>query len=898
MTKLIAYKGLFGHTPRPATSDRNLLGVSWSLAKYVTNLELDETDLKNLREVAKIGEYVVGDTAEGERIQDRRTCNLESDSWEDRALEWAYLVAAHGETALRQLIVSYNDASITIDIARKHQEVFLRVLRAQNYPVIFSTHGDTDNPHWHAAICVHDIKNDQRGNWGQQFEIEAAHMALAICVFEDQLECEPNRRYVADQTGVYHTWSGIKVASADGTIESTGRIKVVQSRQIAFEIKSVAPDWAETQTMNMYDALRLTASGVVNEAKSWNELHCGLARCGMRYETYTAAGKIAGGYIVATNPDDREDDRIKGSVCNAGYKRLVKKFGDKPFAAPDDSLQMRSFIRPTYFKKSLEDQFDERKERERAAKEAELNEQLSKTLAEKYQLQRDMQLNESTSFAETGSEKTKRIRDASKRLKQEHEQEKLAAAGVKAAIKRDRQKAGRGRPSTAEPVEAIIWGAPPAVDAAEVNGSHPTRNAWQKKYTIRGQAFPRDYHVGGTLAFTETPNLIVLKNCDRQAQIDAILLGQQKFGVIKVHGTRKQRRILICLAAELGVPLDRSQAADGARHLARADQTGKWLSINPLINLDTTTAKQSAPFEPDEGRIIEVISKTNAHASAPNKRTVKAGAPPPRKTSASDRVEGKPGPSSAEDTLAIAEHDRLDKLRKAEAQKIDEVRALREQIEAEFAAKYDWTVREFFKPGPDGRLISRHDMIKDPGPDFKPDPVEIRIQILLQNVELDDLALKADGKIYPHEGTELASTGVDFGFATQDQQEKLRKILAKQQSIRSAIRIKLASVANERTFDDGVYSVMSVLRGRDDHVIWHRLLQPLGRSLVEEEKQKFFARREQAKQDALQQTTEPVRNNSQEDASKAKGAEHQRSSQQNLRPSRQLGMDSDGLFPE
>lgn len=668
MAKLIQYKGLFGSSPRPATADRNLLAVSWSLAKYITNLELDETDLQNLRKAAQIGEYVVGNTAEGERIQDRRTCNLESDSWEDRALEWAYLVAAHGKAALRHLVVSYNDASVTIDIARKHQEVFLRVLRAQNYPVIFSTHGDTDNPHWHAAICVHDVKNDQRGNWGQQFEIEAAHIALAICVFEDQLQCEPNRRYVADQTGVYHTWSGIKVASADGTIERTGRLKVIHSRQIAFEKESVAPDGADTQTMNMFDALRLTASGVVKEAKSWSDLHCGLARCGMRYETYTAAGKIDGGYIVATNPDDREDDRIKGSDCNAGYKRLVAKFGGKPFAPRDDGLWMRVFIRPTYSKKSLEDQSDEQKEKERAAKETELNEQLSKTLAEKHRLQRDAQLNKPADFGETGSEKTKRIRDASKRLKQEHDQEKLAVAGVKAAIHKDRQKRGRGRPSTAEPVEAIIWGAPPKDDPPKVDSSHLAPDAWEKRYTIRGQAFPRDYVVGGKLAFTETRNLIVLKNCDRQAQIDALLLGKQKFGVIKVHGTRKQRRILICLAAELGVPLDSSQAAEGARHLSRVDQTGKWLSLNPRNGLHTKTAKRPVPSETDAWKIIEVTRKTNAHASAQDIRTVEAGAPPPRKVPGSHRPEGRPG------SFLFYEQERIDQYFEITRDKPDEYR--------------------------------------------------------------------------------------------------------------------------------------------------------------------------------------------------------------------------------
>ncbi|MXP14505.1 hypothetical protein GRI44_07050 [Altererythrobacter confluentis] len=643
MAKMIPYKGIFGSAARPATSDRNLLGISWSLAKYIANLELDEIDLQNLREVAKIGEYVVGDTAEGARIQDRRTCNLESDSWQDRALEWAYLVAAHGENALRQLIVSYNDASITIDIARKHQEVFLRVLRAQDYPVIFSTHGDTDNPHWHAAICVHDVKNDQRGNWGQQFEIEASHIALAICVFEDQLQCEPNRRYVADHTGVYHTWSGIKVASADGTIESTGRLKVVQSRQIAFVNESVAPDAAETQTMNMFDALRLTASGVVKEAKSWSDLHCGLARCGMRYDTYTAAGKIVGGYIVAINPDDREDDRINGSVCNAGYIRLVKKFGDKPFAAPVDGLRTRSFIKPTYSKKSLEDQSCEQKEKERAAKEANLSDQLSKTLAEKHRMQRDMKLKESADYEETGSVKIKRIRDASKRLKQEHDQERAAVAGVKAAIRKDRQKPGRGRPSPAGPVEAIIWGVPPAGEFPKVSNFRPVPDTWKKKYTILGQAFPRDYVVGGKLAFTETQNLIVLKNYDRQAQIDALLLAQQKFGTVKIHGTRKQRRILIGLAAELGVPLGRSQSAQGARHLARVNLTGEWLSINQHIDLHPTTDNQLAPIEPDDGKSIEVTRRANAPPPPQNLRAVIEGASPSRKISAKLRPKGKPG---------------------------------------------------------------------------------------------------------------------------------------------------------------------------------------------------------------------------------------------------------------
>lgn len=72
----------------------------------------------------------------------------------------------------------------------------------------------------------------------------------------------------------------------------------------------------------------------------------------MRYEPHSAAGKIVGGFIVAQDPEDPLNDLIKGSDCNAGYKRQVKKYGGQEFASPLADLWVRPFVAPTYSGKS------------------------------------------------------------------------------------------------------------------------------------------------------------------------------------------------------------------------------------------------------------------------------------------------------------------------------------------------------------------------------------------------------------------------------------------------------------------------------------------------------------------------------------------------------------------
>ena len=351
IAKSISYAHLFKDIATISSGDRRALFAGWAVAKYVLGLELDQDEATLVREASNIGSYGPDDRGDDTRVLDAAIFNLEEGTEQDQALEFAYRVAASGKTSLRQIVVAYGDEPVTNEMAARHRDIFRRLLRAENKPMIYSNHGDTRFGHFHLAVCTADAKSGKVGEWGQGKEIEALHIALAICEAQDNLQPEPNRRYVADETGVYHTWSGFRIAEPNGDIINRGAFKAVEAEQAEFDAEVLAPSDAYVgQALPNPKAITLLARAVSRQAKSWDEWHRGLARVGIRYEPYRVKGEIAGGHLVANGVLDKSDDRIPASDVNAGYKRLCNKLGKCPYEAPASDIRVRSFVAPAYRK--------------------------------------------------------------------------------------------------------------------------------------------------------------------------------------------------------------------------------------------------------------------------------------------------------------------------------------------------------------------------------------------------------------------------------------------------------------------------------------------------------------------------------------------------------------------
>lgn len=570
IAKSISYRHLFAGISTISSADRKALFAGWAVAKYVLGLELDGEEAAFVREASNIGAYGPDGRGKDARVLDAAVFNLEEGTRDDQALEFAFRVAASGKNSLRQIVVAYGEEPVMEEMAERHREIFRRVLRAEGKPMIYSKHGDTHYDHWHLAVCTADAGSGKVGEWGQGKEIEALHIALAICEAQDELKPEPNRRYVADKTGVYHTWSGFRIAEANGDIISRGAFKAVEAEQVEFDAEVLAPtDGNVGQAVSTTKAIKLLARGVTRQAKSWDELHRGLARVGIRYEPYRVEAEIDGGHLVANGVRDKEDDRIPASAVNAGYKRLCKRLGGRPYEPPSSDIRVRPFVAPAYRR---------------------MAEELGRDLSHDPDLQE--QINEQARIESEFHEFTLALRNRTDSIKAERAEgaearEKMATTEEKRRhhnLQQQREKASREeadrifrelelsfdrekgrkrkgpRPKTA-PASSVLWGESDEFNRASEKGP----GDWVGRYAVETLDHSRIYRLNGEIAFVEKASFVAVNSQDRQAKIDALRCAQEKFGRVKIVGPASFRREMLLLAAQHQIPLDAKQAKEAEK---------------------------------------------------------------------------------------------------------------------------------------------------------------------------------------------------------------------------------------------------------------------------------------------------------------------------------------------
>ena len=126
------------------------------------------------------------------------------------------------------------------------RSVVCRVMGVEDCPSVWADHRDTDNDHMHGLVISFLADEDRPVTFGQDWWKEAGQIAMAIIERDLGLEPEPNRRYVADRTGVYHTFSDIKVADENGTILGRSEIVAAQKAHNAWKRDNYAAQISET----------------------------------------------------------------------------------------------------------------------------------------------------------------------------------------------------------------------------------------------------------------------------------------------------------------------------------------------------------------------------------------------------------------------------------------------------------------------------------------------------------------------------------------------------------------------------------------------------------------------------------------------------------------------------
>ena len=575
IAKIISYRHLFAGISTISSADRKALFAGWAVAKYVLGLELDGEEAAFVREASNIGAYGPDGRGKDARVLDAAVFNLEEGTRDDQALEFAYRVAASGKNSLRQIVVAYGEEPVMEEMAERHREIFRRVLRAEGKPMIYSKHGDTHYDHWHLAVCTADAGSGKVGEWGQGKEIEALHIALAICEAQDELKPEPNRRYVADKTGVYHTWSGFRIAEANGDIISRGAFKAVEAEQVEFDAEVLAPtDGNVGQALPTTKAIKLLARGVTRQAKSWDELHRGLARVGIRYEPYRVEGEIDGGHLVANGVRDKEDDRIPASAVNAGYKRLCKRLGNRAYQPPSSDIRVRPFVAPAYRRMAEESARD-------LSHDLDLQEQVGEqarieTEFHEFELSLQNRVDDIRAERAEGAKSREGMATIEEKRRHHNRQQQRERASreeadrilreLQLAFEREAGRKRKGpRPKT-EPASSALWGEPDEFNSAPEKDP----GQWVKRYAIETLAHSRNYRLNGEIAFVERASFIAVHSQDRQAKIDALRRAQEKFGRVKIVGPASFRREMLLLATEEQIPLDARQAKEAKKLLEKA----------------------------------------------------------------------------------------------------------------------------------------------------------------------------------------------------------------------------------------------------------------------------------------------------------------------------------------
>lgn len=598
-----------------AAGSQKVRDYGWTLAKYVAGLTLDHDDLERLHELGQMGRYPVNDKGDEDRIRDRGSMHLEGEDYDQRALAFAYLTAQYGPRALKHIVVSYREGPVSLEMAERHRDTFLRVLGAENCAGFYGLHGDTARPHFHLAINAYDLTQRNLSKWGQGFEIEALHIASALCERDDMLPCEPNRRYVADETGVYHTLSGIKVADENGRILNASRMLRVPGLQHKIEDEFRTPDGLEEgKPVPAETSVKILAKAARESARDWEGYHRGLARVGLRYEPYEAAGKIVGGYFVPVDADNSSKVRVKASAIGAGYKKLVNRFNQTEYQEPPKDIWFRPFQTLGYVGEPPADADARDRERELQRAEEKRLATLTAEIAARHG--RDGLSARATQKARAAKKRKQLglsldqdddpLNDQSAKYRT---YERDFIEGIKRAIKQERG-ATRGRKRT-KPIDGLLWGA-----SSSVVDDQP---AWLDKYNPMRLNGVREFYDGEVLAFTETRNFVALHSSSKQHRIDALLLAQKKFGTIRIEGSRRERKRLIKLAVELDIPLDRSHQGEAERIQRRtASEQSRGRISEPSLETQPEPRQEVNRSQSDSG--IDENPDKAAHALRKNRQ--------------------------------------------------------------------------------------------------------------------------------------------------------------------------------------------------------------------------------------------------------------------------------------
>ena len=543
--------------------------TSLSRARYIFDIQLSAEDIAVMGKVKPVGDYVNTDSAEGHRIEGRHAYNLVSEDPEGQSQEIAIYGARAGLKRFWHIAVSSREGEhLTPEQLEHVRLVVCRVMGVEDCPSVWADHRDTDNDHMHGLVVSFLAGEDRPVTFGQDWWKEAGQIAMAIIERDLGLEPEPNRRFVADRTGVYHTFSDIKVADENGKILGRSEIVAAQKAHKAWKRDNYAAHMEQSgEEWEMERAVQVLATPRIMKSHTAEQMHESLARAGLKYVAGQSGARIvANDYLPEAGQHAQGQSIAAGKAySNAALKKLGNRLeGGYLPAAP--GLAVRKFVMPRFEKLTIEerDRFADRRAEIEECKE--LADHLEKHNAHFYRRMRDV-------------EKGNDVNERRAQRRRSHEREVAKVKMLEKSVSKPFRDS-RVFPEETGDMLALLWGPPAGKSSpSKTLREDEERRELEDRYRIEASEEARKFWYGEELAFVERLRTIEIVSQKRRARIDALKLARHRFRRLRVASTQKIRKGLARIAAELEVVLEKGPLKKLANEHFRSVCAGATRSI-------------------------------------------------------------------------------------------------------------------------------------------------------------------------------------------------------------------------------------------------------------------------------------------------------------------------------
>lgn len=548
MMKIFRYEARARDVVGGATAQNLAFGTSLSTGRYIFAIG-DATGHVLIGDLVKpVGGYVADPNRAPDRVAGRYAYNLTAEEPEAQIDELASHAASAGLERFWHLVVSHRPGEELTDEEREAiRRIIVRVLCVEECPMIWATHKDTDHLHDHGLIVSSLADTNEPVAFGEGWWKEKAQIAIAICEYRLGLEPEPNRRYVADNTGVYHLLTQTKVADAEGKLLlDRHAMRTMQRDHDKAVLTNEAPAGVEPGSpWPLERAMEKLAGPAIKRGSSWPEVHNNLAAIGLRYVKVGNTGVLEA--VSSPGPWSQCD----GPRCGAGTAYANAALGKlsgrlcADYVPPSPDLEVRAFVMPRYNAPEKADAADQ------AARKEELSEY--KALVEG--LETDYKATYNTKLV---AEKGDGANAARKRRKASHQAELAAVKSQRHQVVTSSKVTVARGPKASTPakpeISALLWGELRQLGETTDVGKRSRGHLDDHYHVVPGKDETR-YYLDGRLAIIERARTIQLLIAARQARIHAVQLAQARFKKLRLVARQKLRESLARIAAELDVEL-------------------------------------------------------------------------------------------------------------------------------------------------------------------------------------------------------------------------------------------------------------------------------------------------------------------------------------------------------